>query len=232
MSNKYFKEIEYKEVNKKLVYNGKRVQVEELKYLNGDKVIYREHVKAGNASVILPITEDNKVIMIQEARTPIGKVILALPAGMIEEGEKASVAAIRELEEETGYLASDIELLREYYPSVGYSDEKISLYLATNMKKTKQRLDDEENIKVIEVPLEELIEIEKRRENRAKNVFKLYVQYLASLEDKSQAMRFSEFARLRHGLSEDDLPYEYTDEEEKPNTLSNPIFIFSSSLNE
>lgn len=63
--------------------------------------------------------------------------------------------------------------------------------------------------------LEELIEIEKRRENRAKNVFKLYVQYLASLEDKSQAMRFSEFARLRHGLSEDDLPFEYSDEEVK-----------------
>ena len=54
---------------------------------------------------------------------------------------------------------NDIEMLREYYPSVGYSDEKISLYLATNMKKTKQRLDDEENIKVIEVPLEELIEM-------------------------------------------------------------------------
>lgn len=159
MSNKYFKEVEYKEISRKLAYNGKRVQVEELEYLNGDKAIYREHVKAGNASVILPITEDNKVIMIQEARTPIGKVILALPAGMIEEGEKALVAAIRELEEETGYLASDIELLREYYPSVGYSDEKISLYLATNMKKTKQRLDDEENIKVIEVPLEELIEM-------------------------------------------------------------------------
>ena len=159
MSNKYFKEVEYKEISRKLAYNGKRVQVEELEYLNGDKAIYREHVKAGNASVILPITEDNKVIMIQEARTPIGKVILALPAGMIEEGEKASVAAIRELEEETGYLASDIELLREYYPSVGYSDEKISLYLATNMKKTKQRLDDEENIKVIEVALEELIEM-------------------------------------------------------------------------
>ena len=159
MSNKYFKEIEYKELSKKLVYNGKRVQVEELEYLDENKVIYREHVKAGNASVILPITEDNKVIMIQEARTPIGKVILALPAGMIEKGEESEKAAIRELEEETGYLASDIEFLREYYPSVGYSDEKISLYLATNMKKTKQRLDDEENIKVIEIPLEELIEM-------------------------------------------------------------------------
>ena len=63
--------------------------------------------------------------------------------------------------------------------------------------------------------LKELIEIEKRRENRAKNVFKLYVQYLASIEDKSQAMRFTDFAKLRHGLEKDDLPYEYSDEEVK-----------------
>lgn len=159
MSNKYFKEIEYKKISRKLAYKGKRVQVEELEYLHGDKVIYREHVKAGNASVILPITDNNKVIMIQEARTPIGKVILALPAGMIEEGEEAEKAAIRELEEETGYLARNIEFLREYHPSVGYSDEKIKLYLATNMVKTKQRLDDEEEINVIEIPLEELIEM-------------------------------------------------------------------------
>ena len=87
MSNKYFKEIEYKETSRKLAYKGKRVEVEEIEYLNGDKIIYREHVKAGNASVILPITNDNKVIMVQEPRTPIGKVILALPAGMIEDGE-------------------------------------------------------------------------------------------------------------------------------------------------
>ena len=159
MSNKYFKAIQYKEISRKLVYKGKRVQVEEVEYLNGNKVIYREHVKAGNASVILPITEDNKVIMIQEPRTPIGKVILALPAGIIEAGEDASKAAIRELEEETGYLAENIEFLRQYHPSVGYSDEKIKIYLATNMKKTKQHLDDEEDIEVVEVPLEELIEM-------------------------------------------------------------------------
>lgn len=59
----------------------------------------------------------------------------------------------------------------------------------------------------------ELIGLEKKRENKAANVFKLYVQYLASLEDKEQAMRFSEFARLRHGLEQADLPFEFSDEE-------------------
>jgi len=159
MNNKYFKKMDYKEMSRKIVFNGKRIKVEELEYLNGNKKIYREHVIAGSASVILPITDDGKIIMIRETRTPIGQVILALPAGMIEEGERAEVAAIRELEEETGYLAKNIKFLREYHPSVGYSDEKISIYLATNMKKTQQHLDYEEDIEVLEIPLDEAIKM-------------------------------------------------------------------------
>ena len=159
MSNKYFKDIEYKEISRKLAYKGKRIQVEELEYLDGDKVIYREHVKAGDAVEILAITEDNKIVMIQEPRTPIGKIILDLPAGMIEEGEEPVKAAIRELEEETGYLATNMEFLREYHPSVGYSNEKIKVYLATNLNETKQNLDEEEDIKVIEVPIDEVIQM-------------------------------------------------------------------------
>lgn len=158
--NQYFKPIEYKKISRKIGYQGKRVKVEEIEYLNKDeKVIYREHVNAGPASVILPITEDGKIIMIQEPRTPIGKVILALPAGMIEPGEPAEEAAIRELEEETGYLANEIKFMLEYYPAVGYSDEKISIYLATDLKKTKQHLDDTEDIKVVELSIEEVEEM-------------------------------------------------------------------------
>ena len=157
--NKYFKKLEYKEISRKQAYKGKRIQVDEIEYLNGEKKVHREHVKAGEAVVVLPITEDNKVIMVQEPRTPIEQVILALPAGMIEPGEQPEDAAIRELEEETGYLASNVEFMREYYPSVGYSNEKLKLYLATGFKKTQQHLDPEEDINVVEVPMEELIEM-------------------------------------------------------------------------
>ena len=72
-----------------------------------------------------------------------------------------------------------------------------------------------EYLKEVAPELEELIKIEEKREARAQTVFKLYVKYLASLEDKKSAMRFSEFARLRHGLETDDLPFEYSDEEVK-----------------
>ena len=72
-----------------------------------------------------------------------------------------------------------------------------------------------EYLKEVAPELVELIKIEERREARAQTVFKLYVKYLASLEDKKSAMKFSEFARLRHGLETDDLPFEYSDEEVK-----------------
>lgn len=157
--NKYFKKLEYKEISRKRAYSGKRIQVDEIEYLNGEKKVHREHVKAGEAVVVLPITDDNKVIMVQEPRTPIGQVILALPAGMIEPGEKPEDAAVRELEEETGYLASNAEFMREYYPSVGYSNEKLKLYLATEFTKTEQHLDPEEDINVVEIPFDELVEM-------------------------------------------------------------------------
>ena len=178
MNNKYFKPIDYKEVSKKIAYQGKRIRVEEIEYLNGEKKIFREHVKAGKASVILPITEDGKVIMIQEPRTPIETVILGLPAGTIEKGEQADKAAIRELEEETGYLAQSIEHLITYYPAVGYSDEKIEIYVAKNMKKTKQHLDPTEDIKVIELPMEEVIEMIDKGEFKTASTMIALMYYL------------------------------------------------------
>ena len=82
MKKQYFKELDYELLDKKIAYQGKRVTVEELHYYNprDDKKIYREHVLAGDAAIIMPITENNEVIMIQEPRTPVGKILLAFPA--------------------------------------------------------------------------------------------------------------------------------------------------------
>lgn len=97
--------------------------------------------------------------MIQEPRTPINLTVLAMPAGQIEKGEQAEVGAIRELEEETGYLAGKMKKLREYFTSVGYTNEKISLFLATDLKKTQRHLDATEDIQVIKIPMKELKEM-------------------------------------------------------------------------
>ena len=159
--NQYFEDLDYELLDKKVAYKGKRITVEELHYYNprDDKKLYREHVLAGNAVVIMPITEDDKLIMIQEPRTPIGKKVLTFPAGMIEDGETAEYAAVRELEEETGYRANILKKMRVEYPTIGYSNEYITIFLAKDLIKTQRHLDDTEDIEVVEIPLNEAKEM-------------------------------------------------------------------------
>lgn len=158
MKNKYYEKIDYELLDRKIAYKGKRVVVEELHYKNPrtNDVLYREHVLAGHAAIIIPITNDNNFIMIKEPRTPIEKTVLAFPAGIIENGETEEEGAIRELEEETGYKARKIKKLRQVYPAMGYSNEKVVIFLAKDLIKTQRHLDEKEDIEIIEVPKEEL----------------------------------------------------------------------------
>ena len=158
MENKYYEEIDYELLDEKVAYKGKRITVKELHYRNPrtNDIIYREHVLAGHAAIIIPETDDGKFIMIREPRTPVGIKVLAFPAGMIEKGETEEEGAVRELEEETGYKARKIKKLREVYPAIGYSNEKTIIFLAKDLVKTHRHLDETEDIEVIEIPIEEV----------------------------------------------------------------------------
>ena len=179
MQNKYEKELDYEKKEQKLVYQGKRISIEEVKYYNPreDKKIYREHVLAGNAVVIMPITQENEFIMIREPRTPIEKMILTFPAGKIEQAEPDKQAALRELEEEIGYRANTIQKIREVYPTVGYSNEKVSLFMATDLVKTKRHLDPTEDIEVIKIPIEEVKQMLDKGEITTVSEIILLMQY-------------------------------------------------------
>ena len=84
------------------------------------------------------------------------KVDIEIPAGYIEKNELVMDAALRELSEETGYTPASIEIIDEYYPSLGYSGEKISIALALGCQKTdKQHLDKDEFVEYITVSIEE-----------------------------------------------------------------------------
>ncbi len=161
MSSKYYEPIDYELLDKKTAYEGKRIVVEELHYKNPrtDEILYREHVLAGHAAIVMPITEDGKFVMIKEPRTPVGLKVLAFPAGMIEEGETPEQGAKRELEEETGYRAGYIKKLREVYPAIGYSNEKTIIFLAKDLVKTQMNLDETEDIEVVEIDIKEIKEM-------------------------------------------------------------------------
>jgi ADP-ribose pyrophosphatase len=93
-----------KTISSKEIFKGRVIDlyVEEVKLPNGNKST-REIVKHPGAVAVIAITPDNKIVMVEQYRKPLGRTIVEIPAGKLEKGEKPEVTAQRELEEETGY---------------------------------------------------------------------------------------------------------------------------------
>ncbi|MCR5772096.1 MAG: NUDIX hydrolase [Butyrivibrio sp.] len=106
---------------------------------------------------ILPIIDGDKVCVLRQYRYPIKDWDLEFPGGAIDEGDTPKEAAIRELYEETGYIADDILFLGDIYPSPGYSDELVHLYVANCHKKENRNL---EPLEVIEHKLFTIDEVD------------------------------------------------------------------------
>jgi len=134
---------------KKLKYNGLLVDVYQYEK---DKQTIEQVIHPGGVCVAA-ITPNNTLLFVKQYRFGVDKPLLEFPAGLIEPNEDPKVTALRELEEETGYLANHIESLGSYYLSPGYSSEIIHLYFAKDLKKTSQNLDLFEEIEIIEMDL-------------------------------------------------------------------------------
>jgi ADP-ribose pyrophosphatase len=139
-----------KTLSEKLIHKGRVITVyqEEVLLPNG-KVSTRDIVRHKGACAILATVED-KIIMIKQYRKALDKVIYEIPAGGIEEGEDIALCAKRELNEETGYEAENLQYLAGMVTSPGFCDEVIHVYLAENVKKVieKAPCDEDEFIEV------------------------------------------------------------------------------------
>ena len=125
---------------------------------NGSETV-REVIRHIGAVCVIPVTDDNKVIMERQFRYPLNKVILEIPAGKLDAPDEDRLSAIqRELREETGYTADEWTEIGDFHPAPAYSDEYITMYLARGLHKGEQDLDADEFLDVYAIPLSELVE--------------------------------------------------------------------------
>lgn len=118
-------------------------------------IAFREVVEHPGGVGVVPF-HDGRVILIRQYRIAVGCDILEIPAGKLESGDQDTETRGRcELEEETGYRAGQMVSAGSVYASVGYTSELIHLYLAFNLEKVGQRLESDECIDIVEIPLDE-----------------------------------------------------------------------------
>ncbi|GEM75032.1 NUDIX hydrolase [Vibrio sagamiensis] len=123
---------------------------------NGRKITHTM-IQHPGAAVILPITEEGKIVLVNQFRPSLNKWLLELPAGTREIGEDPLSCAQRELEEETGYSATSFIPLGQVTPLAGFCDEIQYLYVAKNLTKTaRYQCDEDEVIEVITLSKTEL----------------------------------------------------------------------------
>lgn len=141
------------------IFNGRILHVynDTVTLPNGNEST-REIIRHIGAVCVIPITDEGKVIVERQFRYPINAVITEIPAGKLDSrSEDRLEAAKRELLEETGITADEWIDMGIYYPAAAYSDEKITMYLAKGLHKGQQKLDADEFLNVIEVPLEDMV---------------------------------------------------------------------------
>ena len=149
-----------KRIGRKEVYKGKiftivqdQIQFEDGSIAEWDLVVHN------GASAIVPITENEEVILVKQYRNAKDGYVLEIPAGKLEKGEDPFLCATRELEEEIGYKANTITKICSMYTAVGFSDERLHLYLAESLKPGRQNLDEDEYIEIVTFPLDEAVKM-------------------------------------------------------------------------
>ena len=147
------------------IYNGKILTVRKdvVKLPNG-KNADREIIEHNGGVCILPLLDDNTVIMVEQYRHPYNGVLLEIPAGKLEPGEDPSECGRRELIEETGYTAERFEFLGKLYPTPAYCTEVIHMYLARDLREGENSLDEDEFLDVVKMPFDRVVNMVIRNE--------------------------------------------------------------------
>jgi len=139
------------------IFRGRVFNVTVDKIREGDTTYQREVVHHPGSAVIIPVFRDGTIALVRQYRHPALRYLLEAPAGTLNRGEIPEQGAARELEEELGYVAGRLEKLTEFFVSPGFCEEKMWVYLATELTETTQRLEDDEILEVVRIPFSQAL---------------------------------------------------------------------------
>lgn len=156
-----------KKISSKEVYNCPFLDIYEDKVLlpNG-KESYRIYIKHIGAAAVLPITSENKIILVKQFRYPVNAVTFEIPAGKFDFLNEDPLLCIkRELEEETGYNSNNVKHIIDIHSAIAYSSELISMFIAYDCYKVENPISSEDEfVEVVELTLQEVMKLLKTKE--------------------------------------------------------------------
>ncbi|MCA0970269.1 NUDIX hydrolase [Halobacillus litoralis] len=171
------KKFEEKTYEKQTIYQGKIVQLDiDSVTLPDGNTSKRELIKHPGAVAVIALTDEGKLVVVEQYRKPMEKSMVEIPAGKLEPNEAPETCALRELEEETGYTTDHLEKITSFYTSPGFADEIVHLYFTDQVKPLKERPagDEDEFVELMELTLEEAEQMEKdERIHDAKTAYAL-----------------------------------------------------------
>ena len=142
------------------IFSGRLIDLyfDHIELPNG-KSSTREWIKHPGAVCIIPILPDGNLCLIRQYRYGPRAEFIEIPAGKLDVGEDPLVCAKRELEEEIGYIAGKLTFLTNIHPAIGFSNEKMWVYLAEDLILSKQSLDQDEFLELYPIPVKKAIDL-------------------------------------------------------------------------
>ena len=152
-------------LNEKLIYTGNYLTITNVNVeLPNGKTTNRDIIKHPGACAILPFLDNNTIVLIEQFRKPLNQTLLEIPAGKLNKNEDITLCAKRELQEETGYIAKNIEFLGKIATAPGFCDEIIYLFKATDLTLGEKDCDDDEFTEIKTFSLDEVKALIKKGE--------------------------------------------------------------------
>lgn len=150
----------YERLNRELVAKGAIIDYyqDTMQIPNGTTAKW-DFINHKGAAACVAVKKNGNLVMVRQYRNALERETIEIPAGGINPGEDMRLAALRELEEETGYKAGKFEFLLSIRTTVAFCNELIDIYLAEDLEEGEQHLDEDEYLEIVEYPLSELLDM-------------------------------------------------------------------------